>query len=472
MAETDAQRVSDPDRRGSGAGDPAVTGSAGIGRAIGGAARVWPLLISVALAACVLAYLQKLPCRAGGWNVANFQYTHACYSDIYPLYFVEGLADGKIPYVGHAVEYPVVIGVFMQFVAWIVRSVADPTARGMAFYDITAICMAACAVVTVLATAYTGRRDRRSLIRDGLLVACAPGLILAAYINWDLLAVALTALAIACWARHRPVWAGVLLGLAVATKFYPLLLLGPLFLLCLRAGRLRAFATTAGTAAVVWAVVNLPVALVAPHGWATFYTFSQERPADWGSIWYFFQTEHVPFLGTDDIDRINLLGTATFAGCCLLIAVLALTAPRRPRLGQLCFLVLAAFLITNKVWSPQYVLWLLPLLVLARPRIFSYVVWQIAEIGYFVVIWPYLLRMLAEQPSPSLGIGTGPYFTALVARAVVVAGLCALIVVDVLRPSGDVVRGDGVDDPAGGVLDGAPDRFVLRSRPATAPGSA
>ncbi|MEU8110024.1 hypothetical protein AB0C18_40590, partial [Nonomuraea muscovyensis] len=31
-------------------------------------------------------------------------------------------------------------------------------------------------------------------------------------------------------------------------------------------------------------------------------------------------------------------------------------APRRPRLAQICFLALAAFMMTNKVWSPQFVL--------------------------------------------------------------------------------------------------------------------
>jgi uncharacterized membrane protein len=468
MAETDARQVSGREPRGQGAGDPRVTGSSGISRLTRSVTNGWPVLVAVALAACVLAYLQKVPCRAGGWNIENFQYTHACYSDVYPLYYVEGLADGKLPYLGHAVEYPVVIGAFMQVVAWIVGPVADPTARGLAFYDITAACMAACAVVAVLATAYVARRDgRRKFSRDGLLIACSPGLILAAYINWDLLAVALTAVAIACWGRRRLVWAGVLLGLAIATKFYPLLLLGPLLLLCLRAGKLRAFAITTGAAVATWAVVNVPVALAAPHGWATFYTFSQERPADWGSIWYFFQTAGVPFLGTENVSRINTMGTGAFVVCCALIAVLALTARRRPRLGQLCFLVLAAFLITNKVWSPQYVLWLLPFLVLARPRILSYVVWQIVEIGYFIAVWPYLLRVLVQ--SPGLGIGGGPYFTALVARSVVVLALCALVVVDVLRPSGDIVRRDGVDDPAGGVLDGADDRFVLRPRPPATP---
>ena len=44
--------------------------------------------------------------------------------------------------------------------------------------------------------------------------------------------------------RAAPYWAGVLLGLAVATKFYPLVVFGPLLLLCLRAGRMREFGKT------------------------------------------------------------------------------------------------------------------------------------------------------------------------------------------------------------------------------------
>ena len=60
------------------------------------------------------------------------------------------------------------------------------------------------------------------------------------------------------------------------------------------------------------------------------------------------------------------------------------------------------------------------------------------------------------------GIGPGWYFAALLARFGTVALLCGYVVRDVLRPGQDVVRADGEDDPAGGVLAGAPDRFVLR----------
>jgi hypothetical protein len=52
--------------------------------------------------------------------------------------------------------------------------------------------------------------------------------------------------------------------------------------------------------------------------------------------------------------------------------------------------------------------------------------------------------------------------------------LMALVVRDVLRPDGDVVRTSwpGVDDPAGGVLDRAPDRVVARGLRVSKVGSA
>jgi uncharacterized membrane protein len=151
----------------------------------------------------------------------------------------------------------------------------------------------------------------------------------------------------------------------------------------------------------------------------------------------------------------------------VLIALLILAAPRRPRLPQVFFLVLAVFLLANKVWSPQYVIWLTPLVVLARPRLWSYALWQAAEVGYFFAIWAYLITVLATGPVPPAdgGIGNGVYFAALLARLGTVALLCALVVADILRPQADVVRAAGDDDPAGGVLAGAPDRFVLRLRP-------
>lgn len=420
-----------------------------------------PVLAAAAVTGSLLAFLEKLPCRNGGWNVAGRQFQLACYTDIYPLYFTEHLSDGKVPYTGHPVEYPVLIGGVMQAASWLIHSISNPFVRGQRFFDVTVVGLTVFFVAGVLATAYAAGRSRR---RDALLVALSPALILSAFINWDLVAMAFVALGMAAWAGRRCVLAGILLGLAVATKFYPLVFFGPLLLLCLRAGRMRAFWVATGSAALAWLAVNVPVMLAAPSGWGTFYSFSRERPADWGAIWYFFETRRLPLLGTTSVSSLNVLSASAFILGLAAIAVLALAAPRRPRLPQLFFLTLAVFLLTNKVWSPQYVVWLVPLAVLARPRFGVYALWQLAEIGYFMAIWWYLLTIpgMSEGVTGFHGIGQGWYFAALLARFCAVALLAGFVVHEVLRPDRDVVRADGSDDPAGGVLADAPDAFVLR----------
>jgi uncharacterized membrane protein len=427
-------------------------------------------LTIASLAGSLLGFEQKAACWSGGaWNYGTGQFQAHCYSDIYPLYFGEGLSSGKIPYLDHPVEYPVLIGAAMEAAGWLVRGVADPYARGTDFFFVTVAMLAVFALAGVLATAYLAGPSRRW---TAIAVALAPGLVLASFINWDLIAMSLAALGLAAWAGRRGVLAGVLIGLATATKFYPVLLLGPLLLLCLRAGRLRAWGVTAASAAVAWLVVDLPVAIVAPTGWARFYVFNAQRGADWGSIWYFFEAEHWPVLGSLQLSTLNLVSVLAFAACCVLIGLLIMAAPRRPRVAQVGFLIVAAFLMCNKVWSPQYVIWLAPLVVLARPRLWSWALWQVAEIGYFFAIWAYLITMV-PGPHPADVISPALYFCSVLARFGTVALLCALVIRDVLRPEADVVRSDGVDDPAGGVLADAPDRVVWRplaARPEPTPG--
>ncbi len=112
------------------------------------------VLVAAALLGALLAFLEKVPCRAGAWNSYTRQFQDACYTDIYPLYYGEGLSAGKVPYTGHHVEYPVLIGAAMQAAGWLVRSVTDPYARGRAFFDVTVVLLVLCAVAGVVATAY------------------------------------------------------------------------------------------------------------------------------------------------------------------------------------------------------------------------------------------------------------------------------------------------------------------------------
>jgi uncharacterized membrane protein len=416
-----------------------------------------------AILSMLLGYVDKLPCRNSAWS-SHFEYTkqfqYFCYSDIYPLYFHEGLSAGQVPYLDHAVEYPVLTGWTMQVAAWLTHS-QNPPNTGVRFFDITCLLLAICGVVGILATAYAAGPDRRW---QGVMVALSPALILAAFINWDLVAMALGMLGIAAWAARRVTLAGVFLGLAVAAKFYPLVIFGPLLVLSVRTGYLRAFAKTLVAGVLAWMAVNVPVMIVAYNGWSWFYVFSKERGADWGSIWYYFEHLNVPLLGDSQNSWLNFMSAAFFALALAAIAWLTLAAPRRPRLPQLCFLVLAAFLITNKVWSPQYVVWLVPLAVLARPRLWPYVLWQLAEVGYFIGIWGYLTFIYAQEGDvfPGYqGLSTGWYFTLLLFRLISVLIMSGYIIRDIFQPEQDVVRLGGVDDPAGGIFNGVPDRFTL-----------
>jgi uncharacterized membrane protein len=425
--------------------------------------RSWWTPLRVLLALTFLTFgvglVQKDWCRDHAWGAPGV-YTHACYSDIPPLYYGRGLADGDVPYIGQTpdrqVEYPVLTGAVMWLTAKLVPGGDQPADRSRWYFDINALGLAIAAAVAVGATAaVAGRRPW-----DVAMFAAAPSLALAGTINWDLYAVALLALGMLAWARERPVAAGALIGLAAATKFYPLFVLGPLLVLCLRAGRMREFWSASVAAVCGWAVVNVPVMLADFDGWSKFYRLSKERGAGFSSVWFLLsQRGHaIP------ADQLNLVAGGLFALACVGIAVLGLAAERRPRLPQLVFLVVAAFLLTNKVYSPQYVLWLLPLAVLARPRWRDFLVWQAGEVVHFVGIWMLLAGYQPGRPERALGVDW--YGLTVMAHVLATLWLCAVVVRDVLRPEHDLVRAphaDGAadDDPAGGVLDRARDAVRL-----------
>jgi hypothetical protein len=342
---------------------------------IRGPAALTPLAVAVLVAA--LAWWQKAPCRAVGWAYQReVIFGDRCYSDLPVLYTARGLIDGVFPYARPGFEYPVLTGLVADATARLNRWLGGDVS---AYVGINALLLLGCLLLVVWATvATTGRQ------RDGLLVALAPTVPLAGLINWDLLAVAATAVALLAWVRKRPALAGVLLGVGTAVKLYPALILGPIVLLALRERRAAPALRALGGAALAWLAVNLPILLTEPAGWAYFWRFNADRNADFGSVWYALQLLGHPIASLDPI------AAGLFAAGCAGIALFALRAPRAPTLPVLAFLVVAAFLVTNKVYSPQYVLWLVPLAVLARVPLVEYAVWQVTEVLYWLAVWEYL----------------------------------------------------------------------------------
>jgi uncharacterized membrane protein len=450
-----------------------IGGPVGRWASIGG---TWwtPVRVVVAMGAVayIVGYLLDLSCRSEAWKTPE-RYEHLCYTDISPLYSLRGFADGIIPYIQAGtgqeyLEYPVLTGAFMQVAALItsaLNALLGGIDRVQMFFDVNVVLLFIPLAVTVAATALTVRRRPW----DGAMVALAPTMILAATVNWDLLPLAFAGVALLLWSRRHPLAAGLLLGLAVSAKFYPVVFLGAFLLLTIRTAKWRAFwLLLAGTAAS-WLVVNVPVALMNFDGWWRFYSFSSTRGVDFGSIW--FMVTEAGLKGVP-ADRLNMVATGSFLVLCAAIGWLVLWAPRRPRLAAVLFLVVAAFVLTNKVYSPQYSLWLVPLAVLARPRWRAFLVWQVGEVIYFMAIWWYLVAYGIEDTT---GLTGQQYALAILIHVLVTVYFAGMVVQDILVPGDDPIRSDGfaddVDDPGGGVYDGAPDRFTLRGGRIPAPSS-
>lgn len=416
------------------------------------------LLVATAIGA-VLAVLSKQWCRVNGWDGAD-QHIHMCYSDFAQLFGTRGMAEKLFPfYTGlppeQALEYPALLAVIAGVSAWLVPGIGFSPERQLAYFDINSLGSFLCWAIIVLAVAYAARNRSR----DALMVALAPGIILTSTLNWDLWAVMFATLGMLAFARNKVVLAGLLLGLGTAAKLYPLFLFGAILVLCWRAGRMREFWKAVAAAVVAWLVVNVPFMLTAFDEWSRFYTFSSEREISFSSMWLAFT-----WTGLDG-EGFSLLSNALFGLACLGIAYLGLSAARRPRMAQLAFLIVAAFILLNKVYSPQFVMWLIPLYVLARPRWREFLLWQALEAYHWAAVWLMSAKIVSGG---AFGAG-GPwieimYGTGIVAHMAMVIYIGVRIIGDIRHPVRDVIRVDGTDDPLAGPVENVPDKFVLPVR--------
>ena len=409
-----------------------------------------------------LGMLQKTSCYESTWQDDHGRYAAMCYSDLPYLYTGRGFAELTWPYSDdqqvrdrfEVMEYPVGISYWAWGTAWVTHwlngspdldqryeNPVDKVAgwpsvqREMRIFVI--VNAVGFALLALLSTWLLAGVDRRRPW-DAAAFALSPALALTGLVNWDMLAVALVAGALWAWSRDRPVLTGVLVGLGTATKLYPLFLLGGVLVICLRHRRLRDFGVVVAAAVAAWVVVDLPALLTGPTEWKVFWTFNSARGADLGSLWLVVEqaldTSSSSF--AFDVHTINVWSWVLFGLWCAGVAALGLTAPATPRLAQLGLLVVAGFLVVNKVYSPQYVLWLLPLAVLARPRWRDLLVWQAGEVLYFAAVWWYLGGFLA----PAAGGDAGFYWAAVLVRVAAELYLVGMVARDIWSPRHDVVR--------------------------------
>jgi uncharacterized membrane protein len=317
------------------------------------------VLLATALS-LVLGYALKDNCTDHPWD--GRQWTTLCANDIVFLYSIDDLQhDATFP--PPHIEYPALIVLLIGLTARLARS-----AEG--FLQLNGLVAAASALVAgaILTRLAPGRR--------ALLFAIAPPLALYAFQNWDLIAVALTLGACYLAVVHdRARLAGLFLGLGAAVKIFPGLLL-PAFLL-FEQGGLRSLRPTERTKtllagfAIGLLVPNAILWVLSRSAWGYFWSFQAHRFPNPETSWFMiFRHLHgsavIEGWWTHGYVRVvNVLSLVLF----LLIGgsvTVREWKSGRPRLFELCLATVAIFLLTAKVFSPQYMLWLLPFLAIVR----------------------------------------------------------------------------------------------------------
>jgi uncharacterized membrane protein len=370
------------------------------------------IVLATTLLTLAVGYLIKSPCLDGRtWD--GGEYRRMCYSDVAALYGSvdrdRGLTEDRLPFLEARNEYPALSAMAM----W---AAAVPSSSFVSFFNWTAVLLTASALAVAWAL-------HRVAGPRALLFALSPTLALFAFVNWDLLAVALATVATVAFLRGRDLRAGSLLGLGAAAKLYPALLVPTFAVSRIRDGHGPDAWKVAAGAVGAWAAVNLPFALAAPGRWSEFYRFSSDRPADWDTVWYALQHH----LGFDwAVPWLNLLAGVVFA-----VAVVVLWgAVSRIRPGfspwTFGFPLLVAFLLTNKVNSPQFGLWLLPWFALTLPDLRLFALFEVAQIAVFVTRFQWFVRLLE--------VGDGlPFWAFEIAVAARAAILITCLVVWVRR---------------------------------------
>jgi uncharacterized membrane protein len=353
-------------------------------------------LLALAIFAALLSFTKFSHCQGVQWATPD-QYIHACYSDLPSLFGERGMAQNKWPYASdtNSIEYPVLTGLVMYATSFVAHT-------PVSYFNFNVFLLALLFIGLVLII-------RKIKPEFAYLVPVAPAMVASLYINWDLWAIATMMLAIYWFDRKAYLYSALALAVSISTKFLPVFLLLPIVFILWRSNQIRELVKYVLTTFAVWLAINLPFALTTPTGWWRFYKFNMEREADWGSLWLAFSQLGLGLTNLNYLAILLLLiGLTSFV-------IFVFELKSTPTLASVAFIVVAIVMIASKVYSPQYVLWLTPLAVIAlthKKDLHAFWIWQIAETLYHVAIWQHLALFTGAQ----FGLQEGGYATITLIR--------------------------------------------------------
>ena len=309
------------------------------------------------------------------------------FSDIrgfYGMHFFDGqhlwpfsektlLGDTKVQ---HPVEYPALTGLIM----WLLSFFVSPS--DTAIYDYYRI-TAGFQIVIFMASAYliyklVGKKYAFYFI-------LAPAVLYSLNRNWDIWAIAAMILSIYLFENKRFQLSAFLLAVSIATKFFPIVLMLPIMIIFLRNKQISIFLKYSLTTLVSWLVINLPFVLINFDGWAYFYKFSAERGLGSASF-YEITSILIPAAKFNSV-HFYILNLITV----IIVTYFFIKLKSVPNLAATSFFVMFGFILFNKQYSMQYVIWLSALAVISMAYIkkghrdlliYVYVFWQASELAF------------------------------------------------------------------------------------------
>jgi uncharacterized membrane protein len=323
------------------------------------------MLAACSLTLAVAFALQALAYAHGG---------HDSISDIPRLVLHRDLTPSQWPYFDRVLEYPVLAGLLLG---------AAVTIRPGPFGALSVVAVLASAVVLVVTWLLARRFGARAW-----RWAIGTPLLLYAFQNWDVFAVAALVVGMLAFERRRDRAAGVAFGVGAALKLFPLVVVPPLAALRWAQGDRRGARQLVVASLVTCAAVNLPIALLRPAHWWWTYSFQSSRQATWGSAWfYLLRMAGLPVHGASGAHVANLVAAAALVGGLGWLVVRTARVPLEP--FAVAGAAVAIFVLANKVYSPTYDLWLVVFFVALPISRRLWLTFCLVDVAVFAVVYGY-----------------------------------------------------------------------------------
>jgi uncharacterized membrane protein len=354
------------------------------------------LTITVALVAATLALLQN---KYGQFSDVRgyygMRFSDGLHAWPFSYHTLLGTNEPVVP-----VQYPALMGLIM----WIFSFFVEPSQYAfVTYYQITSTVH----IVIFALTAYFIFRMTRE--KFALIFSLTPAVLYSLNRNWDIWAVATMLLAILLFEKKSYRLSAVLLAVSIAIKFFPVVLLLPILIFCLRNSLLKLFGRYVVTVFGTWLIINAPFMLINFEGWFAFYKFSFEREIGSAS---FFEVTSIIGLG---IPAPNATFYALNLLALIIVLIYLLRATSIVGVAEGSFFTMFAFILFNKQYSMQYVIWLaslamLAIFVLAKKSQFKilalYGVWQASELLFQYSFFQWVLtstyKGTATPASPAI----------------------------------------------------------------------